>query len=107
MTLSPGLAAKADPQDTLFIVARAVDGPRIPLAVLRRRVADLPADFTLDDTHAMSPELKLSGFSDVVLTARVSKSGNAISRSGDLQGMSTPVKVGARGVAIVIDSVVP
>lgn len=107
VTLSPGLAAKADPQDTLFIVARAVDGPRIPLAVLRRRVVDLPADFTLDDTQAMSPELKLSGFSDVVLTARVSKSGNAISRSGDLQGMSMPVKVGARGVAIVIDSVVP
>ena len=105
--LSPGLAAKAGPQDTLFIIARALNGPRIPLAVLRRRVADLPTDFALDDAQAMSPELKLSAFSDVIVTARISKSGNAISQPGDLQGVSPTVKVGARGVAIVIDSVVP
>ena len=107
VTLSPVLAAKAGPQDTLFIVARALNGPRIPLAVLRRRVADLPIDFALDDTRAMSPELKLSAFSDVIVTARISKSGNAISQPGDLQGASPPVKVGASGLAIVIDSVVP
>ena len=105
--LSPGLAAKAGPQDTLFIIARALNGPRIPLAVLRRRVADLPTDFALDDALAMSPELKLSAFSEVVVTARISKSGNAISQRGDLQGVSPTVKVGARGVAILIDSVVP
>lgn len=111
VTLSPGLAAKADPQDTLFILARAVNGPRIPLAVLRKRVADLPMEFTLDDTLAMSPELKLSGFAEVVVSARISKSGNAISQSGDLQGASAPLKLdpkgGTRGVAIVIDGVVP
>lgn len=107
VTLSPGLAAQAGPQDTLFIVARALNGPRIPLAVLRRRVADLPIDFALDDTQAMSPELKLSAFSDVIVTARISKSGNAISQPGDLQGVSPPVKVGTRGIAITIDSVVP
>jgi cytochrome c-type biogenesis protein CcmH len=107
VTLSPGLAGRANPQDTLFIVARAQSGPRIPLAVLRRRVADLPADFTLDDTLAMSPELKLSAFPDVVVIARISKSGNAMPQPGDLQGASPAVKVGARGLAIVIDSVVP
>ena len=107
VTLSPVLAAKAGPQDTLFIVARALNGPRIPLAVLRRRVADLPMDFALDDTQAMSPELKLSAFSDVIVTARISKSGDAISQPGDLQGASPPVKVGASGIAILIDSVVP
>lgn len=107
VTLSTGLAALASPQDTLFIVARALNGPRIPLAVLRRRVADLPTDFALDDALAMSPELKLSAFSDVIVTARISKSGNAISQPGDLQGASPPVKVGARGITVVIDSVVP
>ena len=55
----------------------------------------------------MSPELKLSAFSDVIVTARISKSGKAISRPGDLQGASPPVKVGASGIAILIDSVVP
>jgi cytochrome c-type biogenesis protein CcmH len=107
VTLSPALAAQAGPQDTLYVVARAVNGPRIPLAVQRARVADLPMDFALDDTQAMSPELKLSSFPDVIVTARISKSGNAVSRPGDLQGASRAVKVGARGIAIVIDSVVP
>jgi len=107
VALSPALAAKAGPQDTLFISARAANGPRIPLAVLRKRVSDLPADFSLDDTLAMSPELKLSGFPEVIVTARISKSGNAISQSGDLQGASQPVKIGAKGLSILIDSVVP
>lgn len=107
VTLSTALAAQAGPQDTLFIVARAANGPRIPLAVLRKRAADLPADFVLDDALAMSPELKLSGFAEVLVIARISKSGNPIAQSGDLQGVSPPVKVGAKGLAIVIDSVVP
>ena len=107
ITLSQAIVSKASPQDTVFVVARAQNGPRIPLAVLRKRVADLPFEFTLDDSLAMSPELKLSAFSEVVVTARVSKSGNAIPQSGDLQGASSPVKVGARGLQIVIDTVVP
>ena len=107
VTLSSTLSAQTAPQETLFIVARALNGPRIPLAVLRKRVADLPADFVLDDSLAMSPELKLSSFPEVIVTARISKSGNAISQRGDLQGASAPVKVGARNLAIVIDSVVP
>lgn len=111
VTLSPAVAAKAGPQDILFILARAVNGPRIPLAVLRKKVADLPVEFVLDDTQAMSPELKLSGFAEVVVSARVSKSGNAIAQSGDLQGASAALKLdpktGARGVVVVIDSVVP
>ena len=55
----------------------------------------------------MSPELKLSGFPEVIVAARISKSGNAIAQSGDLQGTSAPVKVGAKGLSITIDSVVP
>ena len=107
VTLAPAIAAKASPGDTLFILARAVNGPRIPLAVLRKQVSDLPFEFTLDDALAMSPELKLSGFPEVIVAARISKSGNAIAQSGDLQGTSAPVKVGAKGLSITIDSVVP
>jgi len=107
VSLSPALAGKAGPGDTVFIFTRAADGPRQPLALVRRQVKDLPAGFTLDDSQAMSPEMKLSNFREVVVSARISKSGGATPQSGDLQGVSRKVKVGASNVAVVIDSVVP
>jgi len=107
VSLSGQLAGKIAPTDTVFIFARAAQGPRMPLAILRRQVKDLPAAFTLDDSQAMSPEMQLSKFSEVVVGARISKSGSATPQSGDLQGTSQTVKVGAKNVAIVIDSAVP
>lgn len=107
VSLAPALAAKAAPTDTVFIFARAASGPPMPLAVLRKQVRDLPVDFALDDSMAMAPNLKLSGFAEVIVGARVSRSGNATPQSGDLQGVSRPVKVGAAGVAVVIDTAVP
>jgi cytochrome c-type biogenesis protein CcmH len=107
VTLSGALAGKTDPNDTLFIFARAAEGPRMPLAILRLQVKDLPAKFALDDSMAMSPAMKLSGFSDVVVGARISKSATATPQSGDLEGLSSPVKVGSTGITIVIDRTVP
>lgn len=107
VTLSPAMAAKAGPTDTVFILARALEGPRMPLAILKRQVKDLPLDFTLSDEQAMSPEMKLSKFSEVIVIARVSKSGGAAPQSGDLQGQTSAVKVGATGVNVTIESVVP
>jgi len=78
-----------------------------PLAVLRKQVKDLPLQFTLDDSMAMQPQLKLSGFNQVVVVARVSRSGTPMAQAGDLQGMTGTVKPGAKGLNIVIDSVVP
>jgi cytochrome c-type biogenesis protein CcmH len=105
--LSPGLKGKVAPTDTVFVFARAAEGPRMPLAIIRRQVKDLPFEFALDDSMAMAPEMKLSSFPDVVVGARVSRSGNATPQSGDLEGVSKPVKVGATGVAVVIDSALP
>jgi cytochrome c-type biogenesis protein CcmH len=105
--LKPELAAQAAPTDTVFVFARAAGGPGAPLAVLRRQVKDLPLEFALDDSMAMAPERKLSGSTEVVIGARISRSGNPMPQSGDLQGLSKPVKVGAAGVAVVIDSAVP
>jgi cytochrome c-type biogenesis protein CcmH len=90
-----------------LVGARAADGPRMPLAVVRSRVKDLPLRFALDDSQAMAPQMKLSGFPKVIVTARISRSGNAMPQSGDLQGASAPVTPGARGVVITVDSVVP
>ena len=105
--LAGELAARAAPTDTVFIFARAAGGAGAPLAVMRRQVTDLPLEFSLDDTMAMAPNRKLSGAAEVVVGARVSRSGNATPQSGDLQGLSKPVKVGAVGVAVVIDTAVP
>jgi cytochrome c-type biogenesis protein CcmH len=107
VSLSPQLAAKAAPGDTVFIFARAVEGPRMPLAILRKTVADLPIDFTLDDSMAMSPAMKLSNFPRVVVGARSAKSGNAMPSPGDLSGQLSDVKLGTEGLQIVIDSVQP
>jgi cytochrome c-type biogenesis protein CcmH len=107
VALAPALKGKARPDDVVYVFARAAEGPRMPLAILKMQVKDLPASFVLDDAMAMAPNFKLSSFAEVVIGARVSKSGGANARSGDLEGLSKPVKVGARDVVVTIDSVVP
>ena len=107
MQLAAGLAAKASPTDTVFVFARAAQGPRMPLAILKRKVSDLPLAFTLDDSSAMSPELKLSKFPNVVIGARISRSGDAMPQSGDLVGQVGPVATGAGKLTLTIDAVQP
>ena len=102
--LAPEFTGKVAPGDTVFIFAWAAEGPRMPLAVLRKRGSDLPAEFALDDSMAMAPQMRLSAFPRVVIGARVSKSANAGPQPGDLQGLSAPVKVGAKSVSVVIDT---
>ncbi len=107
VSLSPALIGKASPEDTVFIFARASQGPKMPLAVVRKQVKDLPFKFTLDDSMAMQPQLKLSGFAQVVVVARVSKAGTPMVQSGDLQGLTGTIKPGVKGLKLVIDSVMP
>lgn len=102
--LAPGLAAKAGPTDTVFVFARAPSGPRMPLAIVRKQVKDLPLEFSLDDSMAMAPNMRLSNFPQVVVGARVSKAGSATPQPGDLEGATQPVAVGSSGVAVTIES---
>jgi cytochrome c-type biogenesis protein CcmH len=95
-------AAKIAPTDTLFVFARAVDGPRMPVAILRAQAKDLPLTFTLDDRSSMMGGGKLSDQPKVIVGARVSKSGSATPQPGDLQGYSAPVAPGASGLRIVL-----
>jgi cytochrome c-type biogenesis protein CcmH len=108
VSLDPQVAAGAAAEDTVFIFARAVSGPRMPLAIVRKQVSDLPLTVTLDDSTAMAPSMKLSNFAEVAVGARISKSGTAMPQSGDLQGLVTPVVPGAAGVIeLNIDSRIP
>ena len=102
------LAAQARPDDVVFIFARAADGSsRMPLSVLRVRVADLPFRFRLDDSTGMPGGQKLSDTQTVIIEARIAKAGMAQPSSGDLFGVAEATKVGSQGVRIVIDQVQP
>lgn len=105
--LSAALKAKANPDDVVFIFARAVDGPRVPLAALRARAADLPMNFTLDDSQAVMPGANISSAQQLRVEVRISKSGKAQAGTGDLTGKSDAVKPGAKGLRIMIDQVDP
>jgi cytochrome c-type biogenesis protein CcmH len=107
VTLDKGLVAKANPTDAVFVFARPADGSKMPIALTRAQVKDLPLKFTLDDSTSMNPQVKLSGYEDVVLVARVSKGGSAMPAKGDLEGASKPVKVGSKDIALSIDRVLP
>lgn len=105
VSLSPKVANKAAPEDVVFIFARAAQGPRMPLAIVRKHVKDLPITVDLDDSQGMNPQMTLSSVPEIIVVARVSKSGMANARDGDLEGMSAPVKSGTQAISISIDKV--
>ena len=105
--LAPALAARAAPEDTVFVLARPAQGSRMPLAAVRAKVKDLPLAFSFDDSMAMNAEAKLSNYAEVVVAARVSKSGNVVPERGDLEGVSKPVRPGTAGMNVEIANVVP
>ncbi|MCG6970146.1 MAG: c-type cytochrome biogenesis protein CcmI [Gammaproteobacteria bacterium] len=105
--LDPTLSSRVSPEDTLYVFARAAEGPRMPLAIIRKQVKDLPLAFALDDSMAMNPSMKLSNYSEIVVGARISKTGNAMPQSGDLKGSSSVIKLGNQDLKIIIDSAVP
>jgi len=106
VTLAPELRKLAQPEDTVFVFARAAAGSKMPLAILRKQVKDLPLQFTLDDSMAMTPANAISGVPQVIVGARVSKSGNAMPQPGDLSGQTGAIKVGATGLKLEIKETV-
>ena len=108
VALAPELSERVTPDDTVFIYARALQGPKMPLAAARHQVKELPLELVLDDSGAMLPNMKISNFEQVLVGARVSRAGGPIPQSGDLQGEVAPVNVTAQTVVdIVINKIVP
>jgi cytochrome c-type biogenesis protein CcmH len=104
--ISPKLKDKVPANATIFLFAKPLEG-RMPVAAIRSEASKLPLVFELNDTMAMNPEMRLSTLKEVTLTARISMSGEAMAKSGDLEGTLTPVKVGAKDIKLVIDTVKP
>ncbi|MFJ0453129.1 c-type cytochrome biogenesis protein CcmI [Bordetella bronchiseptica] len=105
-SIAAALRAQVADTDTVFILARPADGGRMPLAILRKQVRELPLDFTLDRAQAMSPAATLAQAGTVDVEIRVSRAGVAEARPGDLVGVLRGVAVGSRGLRLVADTVV-
>jgi cytochrome c-type biogenesis protein CcmH len=95
---------KAAPGDVVMVIAR-LPGQRMPLAVMRVPATSFPLPFTLDDSLAMTPQARISSATEVEVEARVSKSGQAIVQQGDMLSPVQTVKVGAKGVNLLVTSV--
>jgi len=107
VSLSGEIASQASPEDIVFVFARAASGPRMPLAIIRKQVKDIPFDFTLDDSLAMNPSMKLSSVPQVIVGARISKTGNAMPQPGDLEGITAALNVSANDpVSLVINKII-
>ena len=108
VALDPRLKDKVAPGDTLFVFAKAASGPPMPLAIAKLSAAQLPASVTLTDAMSMLPNMNLSAFAQIVIGARISKSGQAIAQSGDLQALSAPLPNSrSEPVELTIDQAVP
>ena len=103
--IAESLKGAMKPDATVFIYARPADGSRMPVALMRRKVSDLPLNFTLDNKMAMVPDHSLAKVQAVVVGARISASGDVTPHPGDLQGLSAPVAVGTSDLKLEISEV--
>jgi cytochrome c-type biogenesis protein CcmH len=107
VTLAPALASKLDPTATVFVFARSTQGAPMPLAIVRTTAKELPYKYHLDDSSALMPSNKLSQASQVVIIARISKTGDAKPLTGDWQGISAAIKPAGNEVNIEINQILP
>ncbi len=106
--VSDEVRKKFSGSDAVFIYAKAVQGPKMPLAAQRMTLAELPATVVLDDNMAMVEGMNLSAFPSVVVSARVTKSGSAIAQSGDYIGQVVVDNVASSGdLSIKVVELVP
>lgn len=104
ITVDRSLAGRFSPDDVVYVFARALQGPPMPVAVVKRRAADLPFTVELDDSSSVMPTLKLSDVAEVAVTARISRHGGPEAQAGDLEAVAVPVRMGGslRSVELLI-----
>ena len=108
VSVDPSLQASLESSDTLFVFARATEGPPMPLAAVKGTAGDLPAAITLDDTAMLRSGDKLSQYAELTITARITRSGQPMAASGDMQSDSVTVRPGYdKSVSLVINQRIP
>ena len=108
MDITDDVRSKFGANDTVFIYAKAKQGPRMPLAAQRVSIAELPVEIVLDDSMAMVEGMNLSAFDQLVVSARASRSGTAMAQSGDYLGQVDVVdKTSQETLVVNIDTLVP
>lgn len=103
------VSERFDPEDVVYIFARALKGPPMPLAVVKRKASELPITVELDDAASMLPEKPLSSVQEIVIEARISRHGSPEKRTGDIEAVAVPVRQGATSqkVALRLNSIIP
>jgi cytochrome c-type biogenesis protein CcmH len=107
VSIDPGVKVQIAPTDVVFVYATPTNGQKMPLAIVRKTADQLPFKFVLDDSMAMNPASKLSAHTQVMLKVRISKSGEAMTRSGDWTGVLENVAVGSRNLKLVVNQQAP
>ena len=107
VSIDPSAHVQIAPTDVVFVYATPTDGQKMPLAIVRKTANSLPFDFILDDSTSMNSAFKLSSQTTVMLKVRISKSGEAITRSGDWMGVMENVAVGSRNLKLVVNQRAP
>jgi cytochrome c-type biogenesis protein CcmH len=107
VSIDPSAHVQIAPTDVVFVYATPTDGQKMPLAIVRKTADSLPFDFILDDSTSMNSAFKLSSQTTVMLKVRISKSGEAITRSGDWMGVMENVAVGSRNLKLVVNQRAP
>lgn len=108
VTLDSQFNSQINKDNIVFIYAQALNGPPMPLAVVRKTVAELPVKVTLDDSMAMMPMAKISKFKQIRVSAHISRSGIANKQSGDLFGTSGPLDLSkTKETSVTINQVFP
>lgn len=107
VSLSAEMVTRVRPDDTVFVFARPADGGRMPVAIVRKTVRDLPFDFVLDDSTAMTPQNRLSTQTRVLVSARVSATGQAMPQSGDVEAAALSLVPGATDVRLELSRLKP
>lgn len=98
--LDPAVQSLVSKDDTVFVFVRAAEGPRMPIAALRKQVRDLPLAFSFDDAASLSPDRRLSSVPRVVVVARISKTGEPTPEPGDIEALSPPLAPGTRDIRL-------
>ena len=107
VSIDPSQRLASDSPDTpVFVFARSVTGSRMPLAAKRLRLSDLPTEILLTENDKMAAQ-SIAGQSQLIVGARLARSGQPVAETGDSQSQEAITAVAAvADNAVVVELVI-